>query len=429
MPYFPGIAMVIDDKFSLAYDSDSELPEVIVQQKPLKNLKTFFEDNCIPYVPITNTSAEHVINKIKNHDNVRLLVLDLDLNDDGDVGEEDDVVLVLNVLTEALKKYGYFFLFINSAHSDKWEELIKPQLLDKLAVFSNPNNPIRVYDKAKEDLSSVIIELQAQNFSLELIYEFESTLNKARDKAFNGLIDFEKRTWNRIYKQLLKEAGTQSSFLLSTAYLSIIKQFFLAANYTTPELDDPINPDLAIKAFNQINYILNIDNALAKQPIWTGNLYHINAPTTEGLNYALIVTPECDLAQSKFINYQIVFGYEINNESFPDEYNHAEYNEKKPPLHAYKLGKKKDKWRDKGNLKDVAGFIEHLYTMPFASKNNKTIILDFRDLTFSPGSEVSKWELVKRINDPMLTDILDKLSMIFNRKGLLPLLPGTIKPI
>ncbi len=428
MANFPGIAMIIDDQFDLVYKKNSTKANIAVQQKPLKALKLFFETNYIPFVSITNTTfSSDVIKTVNNYDNVRLLVLDLDLNNDGEVDENEDIPLILNILKNAIKRYGYFFLLINSAHSDAWEE-IKPKLENESAVFNKKHSSFKVFDKTQNNLTQIIQELRDCNFSLDLVYDFECFLNRARDEAFEGLIDFEKRTWNKIYKTLVAETSTQSSFVLSTIFLSIIKQHLLNSNYNNSHLDTPIDNDLAIKAYCCVNYINNFNGNLDKHPIWTGNVYY--KKNSSHVEYAIVVTPECDLAQNKFINYQVLFGYEINENTFPSNYNPSDYElENIAPIHAMRVGKSKNKWRNKENLKESRGFIEHLYTLPFSSKDGKTIILDYRDLTFISKEDLSSWKLIKRINDPMITDILDKLSLIFNRKGLLPILPDSIKPI
>lgn len=431
MPHFPGIAMIIDDQFHLIHTEIDNDPNLQVQKDSLIVLKDFLEDNTIPYVVLGKTDDYELLeSKIKGYDNVRLLILDLDLNDDGNVGEEDDIPLIKKILSDSLEKYGYFFLIINSAHSEAWDN-IKNNLEENINVFSKPNSAVSTYNKNDNKFADLLIELQTKNFSLELIYDFESALNAARDQAFQGIIDNEKRTWNKIYKQLVNETTTQASFILSTSYLSIIRQYMLNAVYSNPVNIDPIDDEIAKKAFGLVNYINNINGNLNNHPIWTGNLYKLNSPIYDNLEYALIITPECDIAQNKVFNYQVVFGYEINQNTFPEDYDPINFVELQPPLHAFKAGKTKAKWRDKANLRDFKGLIEHLYILPFVSDTNKTIVLDFRDITFISKNAIEnadEWKLIKRINDPMITDILDKISGIFNRKGILPLLPDKIKP-
>jgi hypothetical protein len=431
MPNFPGIALIIDELFDLAYlPLITDNPAKAIQQKSFIDLKYYLQNNGISFATITNTNDIVQLKKrINSYDNVRLLILDLDLNDDGEVGEDDDYLTIFLILQEALNKFGYFFLLINSAHAEKWDE-IKKVLPIEINIFSAKKSPVDTYDKSSEiSITDKLTALKTNNFSLELIYDFECFLNTARDKAFQGIIDFEKRTWNKIYKQIHNEAGSYANFIVSDLLLSLIKQHMIGDKYSIPTTDDPINVDIAKKAFVNANYISNANSALSSQPIWTGNLYHIENPVIPHLQYAVIITPECDISQGKFLHYQIVCGYEFNESTFPVNYHPDSYTQLVPPIHVLKSGMSKGKWKAKDNLQNKNNFIEHLYTLPFCSINDKTVILDFRDITFVTSNRISTYKLIRRVGDPVLTDLLNKISGIFNRKGLPPFLPSNINPL
>lgn len=53
------------------------------------------------------------------------------------------------------------------------------------------------------------------------------------------------------------------------------------------------------------------------------------------------------------------------------------------------------------------------------SHNSKSIVFDYRVSNSIRESQIKKWKLVLRINDPLITHILDEYSNLFNRKGLL----------
>jgi len=116
MNKFPGIALLIDDQFDLVYKDDIEYLDDIdsqklkIQQTSLKIVNSFLTDNHIPYVNIKETSdISKMIDSINSYSNVRLLILDLDLNNDGNVGPEDDYALIFKILETAIIAYGYFF--------------------------------------------------------------------------------------------------------------------------------------------------------------------------------------------------------------------------------------------------------------------------------------------------------------------------------
>lgn len=427
MSSFPGIALIIDDQFAFTNQPEVEDIGLKTQQASLKDLKEFFENNFIPFVTITDTNdVGKVINSIKSYSNVRLISLDLDLNNDGFVNEEDDFLLINQILVNAAKTYGYFFLLINSAHSEKWED-IKNQLPEEVDFFKNKNSLVECFNKNERNAADKLLELQIKNYSLELIYDFEVALNKARDKSFGGLIDTEKRTWNKIFKQIESEAGDFASYSINEILLSNLKQHLLSIKYSIPENDDPIDENIIKIAFQNANYIDILGLKIDEKTVWTGNLYFIENAVIENFNYALIINPECDIAQKKILNNLIVYGYEANETTFPKEYDHTKYKDSTPPTHPFRQGKSSKGWKDSDTLKKPSNFKEHFYTLPFASKDGKTIILDFREVSTIVCEDSEEIILVKRIIDPMMTDILDKFSLLFNRKGLPKILTDKTK--
>jgi hypothetical protein len=315
---------------------------------------------------------------------------------------------------------------INSAHSEKWED-IKAQLPEEISYLKNKNSLIECFDKNEKNVADKLLDLKIKNYSLELIYDFEVALNNARDKSFGGLIDTEKRTWNKIFKQIEAEAGDFASYSINEILLSNLKQHLLSVRYSIPENDDPVDDSIMKKAFQNANYIDILGLKIDEKTVWTGNLYYLNNPEIENFHYALIINPECDIAQKKLLNNLIVYGYEANETTFPKDYDHTKYDDSAPPTHPYRQGMGRKGWKDKATLLKSENFKEHFYTLPFASKEDKTIILDFREVSTFIYKNSDDNTLVKRIIDPMMTDILDKFSLLFNRKGLPKILTDKIK--
>ena len=77
---------------------------------------------------------------------------------------------------------------INSAHSGEWDNIVKdigkevnPNLLNKFTYK---------FDKTSDESAYDSISKIGDNYSMEIIYHFETKLNEARDKAFNKLFRF-----------------------------------------------------------------------------------------------------------------------------------------------------------------------------------------------------------------------------------------------
>ncbi|MDJ1483585.1 hypothetical protein QNI16_24010 [Cytophagaceae bacterium YF14B1] len=428
MAYFPGNIMIIDDQFDLIYNAVPSETEFQIQYNSLLGIRKFSEDNGIPLIAISDTQdVESLKKKMVAYRNVRLLIIDLDLNNDGSVNEEDDYLLIYLILETAIEQYGYFLLMINSAHSEAWESIkskmpgtINSKLIDNLT---------HVYSKSDETAAYKSIDLIGKNFSAELIYHFECTLNMARDKAFSNFLDFEKDSWKKIYLSFKKETGLMAHNDISNILLGILKQHFIDTTY--PDIDDEgfdHDSDLRKLIYKTINYTDNQKGILTKQPIWTGNLYYINT-NSEDRKYALIITPECDIAQNKHIYYKAIYGFEINDVTFPESYeNNNITQDQKPPLYPFRVGKIQNNgrldWGTKRALKnkvaEYKSFNQYLFPLPYITEN--LVYLDFRDIdSVSREDIVLKWKLLLRINEPMITHITDSYSNLVNRKGLLPI--------
>jgi len=414
MGYFPGNIMVIDDKFDLVYHGEPEDPSDRVQYKSLIDVKNFAENNGIPLISITETDDTTELQKTINHyNNVRLLVLDLDLNNDGIVSETDDYLTVRLIIRTAVKKYGYFILMINSAHLNEWKNIAKDiredinsNLFDHLTYTFNKASDENAYDSLKTIES---------NYSSEMIYHFEASLNEARDKAFNQYFDFETNSWEKIYLTLKHETGLMAHNEISNILLSTVKHFLINSKYKEPEEDENPAEDPKIKqlVFETINYTRNNNRQLEEQPIWTGNLYATNI-SEEGRKFALVITPECDIAQGKNLFYKVVYGFEINEQTLPEKYDDKDG---EPfPLFFQRAKRMTKNKLEKEYVNINKALNQYLYLLKYIS--SKWIFIDFRDVRSHENVDLEKWKLLLRINEPLITDILDKYSNLHNRKGL-----------
>ena len=426
MAYFPGNVLIIDDKFDIIHQVEPTDPSDKTHYLSFKGIKEFCESNGIPYISITDTNdTTSLKRRINAYDNIRLLILDLDLNGDGDVGPDDDYLTISLILEIALKKYGYFLLLVNSAHSEAWESIIKslPSSIN-IKLF---NNLTYVYNKTDKEPIYDSLKNICDNYSLELIYHFECCLNEARDKAFSNFFDFEKNSWEKIFKVFHRETGEMAHNDVSNLLNSIIKQHLISVKY--PEVKDSSpepEPDPIINrlVYETINYTKNSNNILDKHPKWTGNLYLTDI--SEEHKYALIINPECDIAQKKHLYYKILFGFELNDKTLPINYDPQNIGDGVPPLLPYRIGKvlngKTIEWATKKHLESTVKKLkanQYLSILPYI--NDKTVFLDYRDINSIKESEMVNWKLILRLNEPMLTNIIDSYSNLMNRKGLLPI--------
>lgn len=422
MAYFPGNIMVIDDQLPLIYKDVPEDGDLKNQYNALLDIKGFCENNGIPLITISETNDIGTLKTtIEKYQNVRMVIIDLDLNNDGNVNPEDDYETVFLILRTALKKFGYFMLLINSAHADAWDNIKKvmPEDINRGLI----SNLTYVFDKNSKEKAYNALDVIGKNYSAEVIYDFEVMLNAARDTAFSGFMDFEKNTWEKIYHTLHLETGEIAHNDISTILLGIIKQHLLATKYPAVKPDPKAEADKGIKKaiFKALNYSFNKEKVFDKQKIWTGNLYKTNLGHDR--EFALVINPECDLAQNKNLYIKVVFGFVRNANTLPTDYDPKNFTQKAPPLVAYRAGTTKTgAWKSYNDLKNVTKPNEHMFLLPFIAENDDDIFLDFRDISTFADPDVLKWNLILRVNEPYITNIIDTYSNLHNRKGLLPIL-------
>ena len=422
----PGSALLVDDQLDKMND----------ESRNLWNLIVALNKKGIPVLTFSSYYVNEFKELIRKSSNIRLVILDLDLDGDGNVSDADEEV-IKNFLKILLDKYGYFFLFIYSAHKEKWED-IKGTIMEELGIESSRvffENMVFEFQKG-DDIRDVIIQKIRDISSLSLFYGFEGEFNKARDNVARNFIEFDKETWKYILCNQKKEVGDLWMHELAHLLLALIKHN-LTENISFPveltedcdSVRDNYSLDMISKVYRAFNYIDNIPSNV----IFTGNLYQTNYEDTEK-EYALIITPACDIAQNRNTGkFVVVYGFNVND-NFHSDYDRASDN---PPLYVRKAGKDRNRpnmWRTFNSLNKIKNPNQYIYLLPFAIKDPASesythVALDFRIVETVPEELVNSWHFKLRLNDPLMVDIQDKFSNLFNRVGLPTLLPGEIKLI
>jgi hypothetical protein len=436
MSIFPGNILVIDDQFNIGYQANE--PEDLSQKLQWENfrrLRRLFDTNGFCYSVITETKdIGNIIVQIKKYQNIRLLILDLDLDESGDV-EDSDIAMVKQIVLASLNIFGYYFLAVNSSYSEKWET-IREELLEDLNQDPQKNhrkihfltNFCIALDKENMEIEDRLLKLLSDRFANELITQFEAKLNLARDKALSPFMDFATDTWEQVYKMLKEDMDSREhiNFTLNSFLFGLLKQHMIDANYTVPnnEIGD-IDAELQQAILKSFNYLMNTGKALDNHPIWTGNLYYTDSSNANE-KYLLVITPECDIAQAKGSGYTVISGFEFN---LPVNYKPEDFSGgAEPPLTAKLAGKAKSgNWKTRKELEDFYFKGQGFYPLLHSSLDNKHLILDLRSAYRVSNLPADKHKLILRVNEPIITDITDKFSAIFNRKGIPRLIPKNYK--
>lgn len=417
---FHGIAMMIDEKIELLnnYSSEDQIEESSdkFEYNRLKNLVSYFEKNGIPLIKIYDTDLDIIKKKIEKTNNVRLLILDLDLNGDGEV-LEDDLELVNKIVNYAIDKYSYFFILIFSNQSERWEDVKNTFGTEsKERIFiEKMSSPVA---KTGDNLPAVIEEKISSCYSLNLISTFERNLNIARDKAFREFIEFDTNTWENLLLLMKDQTGDICHFNITNIFMSILKQNMLGIKYND-DVQNTVRTDdnnTLYRIYRDTNFIYNKDNLLSSQPIWTGNFYYTSCPS-DGKKFALVITPECDIAQKKNMDvFHILYGFEIDPNSTFSPYDENDVSP--PPLFPQRIGKtKQGKWRSRNELNIVKNCRQDYLYFLHRISNDHSICIDFRFGESIKKEILETWDLKLRVIDPLINDITTKYSKYINRKG------------
>jgi len=405
----PGNVLIIDDKVEDMVSSGNTANDT----DEIHGLFSNFIEEGIPVLIFSSNDIEKFQNFVRKTRNVRVVILDLDLDGDGAVGEVDKL-FVKEALVKMFEKYGYFFIIVYSAHSEVWQDEIWNDIKNDDSIPESikkiPESMVIVYDKNSENVLEKIVNKIRELPSLSIILAFENELTISLDKIAQRFVEFESGTWQFIINNIKNEVGDLWEYELIQTFLGLLKHYMKKKDiFPDPENSNPDpnhNEEMIKKIYRALNYIDN----LPENVVYTGNLYRTSNDDPEK-EYALIITPECDIAQNKHDNKFIVL------------YGTADID---------KISKKRKKSKSKtieelNNEHKVKK--DYLYTLKFPTRDNNVIVIDFRFVETIEADTVNSWTLLGRINDLMITDIMDKFSNLFNRKGLPSLLPKNMKLI
>lgn len=182
-------ALIIDDKINLLVNSPDQIDPQNREFKNLKSIHDFFLNHSIPINIIDGLqeSIDLLIDKIQRITKPDLVVLDLDLNSNGEVDDYD--ISLLLVIIQTLKSRFYdFIIVIYSSEGDEWPN-IKDQLIEKDDSLSSLLNSANTITLGKSsNWSSQLAENLDFQISEKAIGYFKRQIN-----FINGLY---RKAWN-----------------------------------------------------------------------------------------------------------------------------------------------------------------------------------------------------------------------------------------
>jgi hypothetical protein len=362
--------------------------------------------------------------------NIRIIILDLDLAGLG--------TKTYDLAVEALHKIPGPFIVIIMALNFEEDD---PSIL-KSTYESSYNVPLCGFiakegltkKEESEDpirLQQLILSSIIENKILDLILLWEGLVDKAKDAALSNLLENKvENTILILIKTLCKEMGEEAAAreLVNIMMRLISRRTGESKNYCSLiSLIKRLNKELMESTEYPSEEDLEVYSKLMfyrpnpEEGIWTGDIYKtIDTPKFD--EYAMILTPRCDLAQHKVAKVVVCFAFKIDEKYFSD----PEY----PPNFVDPMVIEK---REKGEEQEkIRQFIEKRYSGRMKLPENLQILwnfkhknetfglcFDFNNVRSIKTDELQTWERVCRLDSLYIEDLLRKYGNTASRIGVI----------
>lgn len=375
--------------------------------------------------------------------NVRLLILDLDIDGCGDVTNEDlkNDVLVLQRINKINRFYLVALWSAYITKTEDWVEKIRQSYSEQTgeqfpALFLKPFGK----DIGQIRMVSEITKWIQENPEAGLVFEWEKSIEEGRDKTVSEIANIGGiRT---IVKTMEKEVGetaiARGTFTLFNKLLLRHSLLSLTKNGFTPLIEKVLEEkDMAgtntLEWYHRIHCLKAYYKVEDNEPLWTGDILKTNIDSDLQKEYAAVITPACDFAQKKVPKIKVVYGIKIKN---IEEYG---VNDEDVPLPVQKLGKtKKSKWKNRNKVINAivkgSALPDRFYILHFlefsSDKNYFHLLIDFSNVQSIKLEENMKlptgWQRICRIDSPYIEDLLQKYASFSARVGT-PAIPEDVQ--
>ena len=368
--------------------------------------------------------------------NIRLIVSDLDLHATGDFGDADKME-VSSVLSKISSRSEFVLCYIWSVLADSVEA--GNRLAESLKSYyllheGKPSPPIvGVGDKLPENsgkLFEYVAKYLNDNPSIGILYEWEGLLDEARDSmtgemyelATHGLaglariLHAEHKITEKDEKHWLPSAVRDLTQNLNQVLLyhmekrreplDLSAHLHQAAKQAVGEDGTQVCEQFG-RLYSRMSYTVPKDNR-----VWTGNIYQTTRKD-QSSEYALTVTPDCDLARNIPPSVEFAFGGVIGGkkeeiESQTNRFKSIPKEERGTSSH----------YVDYLTIKTMAA---NLYPLFFIPKGEEFVhvLMDLHTVEHLTKRSYGKWQLVARLSPRKAGQLQAQMAAYLGRIGVL----------
>jgi hypothetical protein len=357
--------------------------------------------------------------------NIRMLVLDLVLRDDGTLDRSDYQQAAL-LLRDLCRKTYLYLVAVWSVHvgeDDKAKHQVIQELKEAYREIEGEEMPkevaIRAFGKRGVSHSDLLLHIARwieDEPEIGLVFEWERSLEVARDAALASFVN--QAGIRTTIAQIDRELGTESvPRELSGLLMRVLSR--LVAQEVEAHRDDftPLvsaTKKAAAPAVDAPSWYPNFHNLRAysepnaAEPTWTGDIYDTGEDDLEK-RFVIVITPPCDLARQKVMNFRLACctWFCRLGDYAPDA--------EDVPVIVKKLRK-----TQQGKYKKPKDAAEALIRGHFVKAGGKMVhmVVDFSMVCYVPSGEFpSAWVRICRVDSPFMEDLLQKYAAFSSRVG------------
>jgi len=409
----PGNILVVDNEY-----------------KDVETVISAFEKNGLPVIYLASAPEEK-----KCPVNIRLIILDLDLDGCGSVTDEDilQAVLVLKRVESRTKFYSVALWSRYVRENEEWIEKIKQKYRDETGIESSANF-LRPYGKEldQERLLKEIEKNIDDNPHIGTVFELERIVENAMDNAVTDIADAGGIAV--ILRSISKEIGKAGTpRQLSDLFNKILMRYSSTEGQVKvlePMINKvlrkqlPDNGESILKWYAKFHNLQSYFKVDKDEPLWTGDI--IKKKNLDD-QFAVVLNPACDFAQNKVKIIQIA-----QAKGFKSISHYNLENSQVPPIIKW-IGKKNGKYRKqsevvedimKGRLPKNFYILYFLEPIPPYDSYFHILI----DLTNIKSMEAKfdaqggvkippGWKRVCRLDTPFVPDLLQRYASFASRVG------------
>jgi len=369
---------------------------------------------------------------------VRLVVLDLDLDGDKEVtdGDIEQAALVLRRLSS--NGCGFHLIAIWSRRLDdgtpeESERFIRwlQDTYEEQTGHPLPREiflpPISKKTIQYQEVMDKIAEWISDSPHAGLVFEWERLLNRARDHATSDILDLEGDSLASLVKVLRKEIGEGANRELVQLFNKVLLRYMTTGGLTeVRELMDRLGEggDVDLDWYVRFHQFQAYYSPGETEPEWTGDIWKTSEEDPEK-QFAVLITPACDLAQSKARYLKVAYAVLVE----PWSRAKSKFRMgKRKAIAALTRTEVKPETAGRGQL--IPDLPQNIYPLPFFPIPNtfSWLLVDLFQVEAIRLSDFTDrgWKRICRLDSPYIEDLMHRYAALSERVGV-PAIPEDVR--